>query len=399
MSFNFYHIRADDFSSYTGGNNGTVITRDNYEEFFVMYVDNELPLSDRLAVEDFVRLNPDLEEELVMLQQSVLRPDERIVFGQKESLLKNTSAQQPINENNYEEYFVLYGDDELTNEEKEKVEQFVYKYPQHQEAFELIQQVKLVPDKTLTFPHKAWLYRTEEDENKVIAFPWWRFAAAAIVLITIGGLGWYLSVQDPKQGDTIAETQPKTEKSNPLKPAVKNNIDTGEANPDHSVATAENKTGIQTIPGTPVKSITPKQQQLAVNSTNKKNNLKTSNIPLPKNVPLVKTHAKMEPGADDKNFPAKPVLVAVNSANTSPAVNGRPIDKTINQPMTVIMATEPENNNEEIKEPIYIATATINKTPLRGFFRKVSRVVDKVTSHDENSKGEVRIANLAIALK
>ena len=397
MSFNFYHIKADDFSSYTGGNNGTVITRNNYEEFFVMYVDNELPLADRLAVEDFVRLNPDLDEELVMLQQSVLRPDERIVFEQKESLLKNTTTQQPINENNYEEYFVLYGDDELTNEEKDKVEQFVYKYPQYQEAFELIQQIKLVPDKSLTFPDKAWLYRTEEDDNKVIAFPWWRIAAAAIVLIAIGGLGWYLSVQDRKQDEPIADTKPKTEKSNPLQPAVKNNNNNnGQAIPDHSVATAENKTGTQTIPDTTVKSVTQTLQQVAIKSSTQKNNSEVSNIPLVKNVSPVNPQEPMIP---DNNLSAKIVLVAVNSSYTQPAVNGRRIDKPINQPMQVAMVTEPENNNEEIKEPIYIATATINKTPLRGFFRKVSRVVDKVTSHDENSKGEVRIANLAIALK
>jgi len=321
------------------------------------------------------------------------------VFEQKESLLKNANTQQPINENNYEEYFVLYGDDELTNEEKDKVEQFVYKYPQHQEDFELIQQVKLVPDKSLTFPDKAWLYRTEEDDNKVIAFPWWRIAAAAMVLITIGGLGWYLSVQDPKQDESIANTKSKTEKSNPLQPAVKNNHDTGKAIPDESVATAENITGTQTIPNTPVKPATPTQQQVAVNGSTKKNNSGTSNILLVKNVSPVNTQEKMKPDADDKIFSAKPVLVAVNSSYKQPAVNGRPIDKTINQQMTVAMVAEQENNYEEIKEPIYIATATINKTPLRGFFRKVSRVVDKVTSHDENSKGEVRIANLAIALK
>jgi hypothetical protein len=406
MSFNFYHIKADEFSSYAGGNNGTVITRNNYEEYFVMYVDNELPLAGRLAVEDFVRLNPDLEEELVMLQQSVLRPDERIVYDQKESLLKNINEQESINENNCEEYFVLYGDDELTNEQKDKVEQFVYKHPQYQEGFELIQQVKLVPDKSLTFPHKNWLYRTEEDDNRVIAFPWWRIAAAAIVLITIGGLGWYLYVQDPRPDKTIVKTPSKTEKRNQLPAVVNNNYDSNKAAPDNSVASTENTTrSNQTVPGTVI-TATPVQQQVAVNKSSKKNILKTSNIPDVVSV----THKKKEeviPGADDNNFKAKPVIVVVNRTYTPPVVNGRTIDKTINPVMQVAMVTNQENKSEEIKDPgseekkelIYVANTSINKTPLRGFFRKVSRVVDKVTNPDENSKGGVRIANLSIALK
>ena len=41
------------------------INRDNYEEFFLLYADNELSVQEKNAVEDFVRQHPDLEEELV----------------------------------------------------------------------------------------------------------------------------------------------------------------------------------------------------------------------------------------------------------------------------------------------------------------------------------------------
>src|ERR1044072_1397089 len=160
MSFNFYHIRTDDFSAHAGGGHGVVINRDNYEAYFVMYVDDELSAMERKAVEQFIEQNPDLEEEMVMLQQSVLKADDHIVFEQKELLFKDPSHTQ-INEQNCDEYFVLYGDDELTNAEKEKVEQFVYNHPQYQAEFELIQQIKLVPDNALSFPDKSYL-RSEE---------------------------------------------------------------------------------------------------------------------------------------------------------------------------------------------------------------------------------------------
>src|SRR5687768_439821 len=104
MSFNFYHTRSDDFSAYAGGGQHEVITRDNYEAYFVLYVDDELNAAERKAVENFIQQNPDLEEELVMLQQSVLRADEKIVFEQKESLLKGSAELGLINEHNYGEY-------------------------------------------------------------------------------------------------------------------------------------------------------------------------------------------------------------------------------------------------------------------------------------------------------
>ena len=64
------------------------INRHNYEEFFILYMDNELSAADKRAVELFVQENPDLKEELVMLQQTRLIPDSNVAFGNKEALMK-----------------------------------------------------------------------------------------------------------------------------------------------------------------------------------------------------------------------------------------------------------------------------------------------------------------------
>ncbi|MBO9570907.1 MAG: hypothetical protein J7497_01660, partial [Chitinophagaceae bacterium] len=65
-----------------------LINRTNYEEFFLLYVDGELSAGDRIAVEKFASEHPDLLEELNLLKETVLVPENEIVFEGKEKLYK-----------------------------------------------------------------------------------------------------------------------------------------------------------------------------------------------------------------------------------------------------------------------------------------------------------------------
>ena len=78
------------------------------------------------------------------------------------------------------------------------------------------------------------------------------------------------------------------------------------------------------------------------------------------------------------------------------AVNNDVIKSTVVEPVLVhtVAAKAVEETDQS---STYILNAPIKKTPLRGFFRKVSRVVEKVANPEEGKKG-VRIANLEIAL-
>src|ERR1043165_450552 len=93
------------------------INRHNYEEFFLLYVDNELSAADRNAVEIFVQNNTDLKEELSMLQQTVFDAD-TIFFDNKSSLLKEdiTALQENL---------LLYIDDELKPADKLNTEKLI----------------------------------------------------------------------------------------------------------------------------------------------------------------------------------------------------------------------------------------------------------------------------------
>ena len=93
------------------------INRHNYEEFFLMYVDNELNNEQRAEVELFARQNPDLQKEFEMLQQTKLTADEEIMFAHKTDLLK---IKDSIGIDNYEEFFLLYIDNELNESGKKQ---------------------------------------------------------------------------------------------------------------------------------------------------------------------------------------------------------------------------------------------------------------------------------------
>jgi hypothetical protein len=66
----------------------SMITRQNYEEAFLLYLDNELSPADRLSVEVFVKENPDLQEEFETFRQCRLIPEDGPSFGNPAPLLK-----------------------------------------------------------------------------------------------------------------------------------------------------------------------------------------------------------------------------------------------------------------------------------------------------------------------
>ncbi len=193
------------------------INRNNYEEYFLLYADKELSAEEKSMVEMFVQQNPDLEEEFVMLQQSVVKPDNTIELKDKSFLFKKEVLQQAqyINQNNYEEKFLLYTDNELSLSEIEETEKFALSNSSLQNEFTLLQQVKYIPDTTIVFPDKSFLYKNE-DNGKVIPFRWKTLAAA--VLLGIGLWTGISYLQENKTKSDVATSQPVPKENNAVKP-------------------------------------------------------------------------------------------------------------------------------------------------------------------------------------
>ena len=110
-----------------------MITGDNYQEFFLLYVDNELSAADRSMVEEWVAANPDLQEEWESLLSCRILPEEELVFRDKQSLLRIAGN---INESNYTGYFLSYTDDELNDKDRQMVESFIGLFPSKRQELE-----------------------------------------------------------------------------------------------------------------------------------------------------------------------------------------------------------------------------------------------------------------------
>ena len=203
-----------------------IIDRHNYEECFILYWDNELTVSQKQAVENFVKENQDLEEEFNILGQTRFTPDNNIQLEEKEFLLNNTF----INITNYEEELLNYIDDEVTAEQRKEVERFAGQYSAVKQELALLQKTKLQPEAEITFPDKSILYRKEENadsyRHRVISMTWFRVAVAAAIIL-IAGFATFKLINDNNGID-----KPDIVKSEPQKQPANDNPDQSISNPD-----------------------------------------------------------------------------------------------------------------------------------------------------------------------
>src|SRR5687767_4825043 len=97
--------------SFSSNDNNSIITNENFEEYFVLYIDNELSPEERCAVENYLLQYPELQIEMNLLLASKL-PVEEINLTNKEVLFAES-----MRVNGLDESLLLYIDNELNIEE------------------------------------------------------------------------------------------------------------------------------------------------------------------------------------------------------------------------------------------------------------------------------------------
>lgn len=162
------------------------INRENYEPYFIDLLDGTLSneMVDELL--DFLRLNPDLADELKGLEDINLDPDEQVSFDH--SKLIRTGFDQP---EVFDETCIRSIEGDLSNKEEQAFKSYLQQNEKAEAEYDLFKATILEPDLLVVYPNKGSLKHT------VKIRPYW-YAAAAVLLL--GVVFWF----NVPQADIVA---------------------------------------------------------------------------------------------------------------------------------------------------------------------------------------------------
>lgn len=225
------------------------IDRNNYESYFIDYLEGNL---DESLVDDFIEFltsNPDLKEELSMFEPVSVEP-ENTVFGKKELLFK----EELDLETKFNNAAVASIEGDLSDPEKTALEKYIATHPEKEEDLTLFAKTKLVLDQNIVFSKKNRLYK----KTLVKTITMWGSRVAAVMILATSV---YLFIQNNESRNTInqevatvEEKQP--EKTTPVLPGNINqqqNTQLAEAKPVTKVKTERQNTPAKNMAGKPTK--------------------------------------------------------------------------------------------------------------------------------------------------
>jgi len=188
------------------------ITRDNYEEYFLDYLEGNL---DKNLVDDFIdflRQNPDLKAELEMVAPVKIEM-ENFNFKGKEKLYKEKYDLET--EFNLASVARLEGD--LSEKDIEEFENYLSKHPEKQKEAVLFEKTRLKTDESIVFQKKRKLYH--HSAGKTILLWSTRIAAVLVLAFMVYSLADILSTQNGVSENQVAVSEKKTNKE-PAEPII-----------------------------------------------------------------------------------------------------------------------------------------------------------------------------------
>lgn len=175
-----------------------MINRTNYEIWFLDYAEGKLDDSGELAVQAFLALNPDLQEEFNLLTEGIpMLRSETAELPQKTGLRKKINPVGSINDTNYQTYFIAAQEGDLTTDETHELNLFLAQHAFLKAEFDLFSRLKLIPG------HE--LYPSKRDLKRSMVIPLFvRFSAAASLIFFLGWAGWRFLYMDTDTSSALA---------------------------------------------------------------------------------------------------------------------------------------------------------------------------------------------------
>jgi len=351
------------------------INRNNYEHYFLLWVDGELSPEEMMAVERFIAEHPDLAEELSFLQDTKLVLEDQIIFTGKEQLLK-----QSINEisyTNYESWFLSFIDNELSIADRQKVELFVLQHPKLQGEFELLQSTKLVPEEWV-FRNKETLYQQEDKKRPVLYMRWMRYAVAAAMIGLIATVWMIAPTNQLKNTIEMEGAQPEV-------------VGTQPANTKDIVATSIEQSPKNSFGQ--IHSNQPVQTTASINNTvteqpiNGNNNLVASI----NNETVIKEEqatARIEQNTVEtvKSFPTTNLIAGKNEIEINQGANIEPAETKTDAATEEVKPVYTALEDADEDKSLFIGALEINKDKLRGLFRKAGTIFRSKAKQEEDTR-------------
>jgi len=161
------------------------INRNNYEAYFIDYLEGNLGEE---VVDDFIEFlqkNPDLKEELSFFE-SVTAEAENVVFQPKEKLYKEKYESEEV----FNHTVVANLEGDISEKEKKEFEAYISKHPEKQEDIQLFNHTLLQPDESVTFQNKKKLYHYSVGRTILL----WTTRIAAILIVALA-VYWFINEQ------------------------------------------------------------------------------------------------------------------------------------------------------------------------------------------------------------
>ncbi|MFC2103826.1 hypothetical protein ACFLS4_00550 [Bacteroidota bacterium] len=157
------------------------INRNNYEEYFVDFLEGKLSPSDESLLMLFLNQNPDLKEELELYQE------EPVLIGMdtfnNKTELKKQNILSALTSDNFDEICIACIENDLSEKDAIEFEKFIKENSERKKEVELYKLTKVIADNSIVFQSKHKLKRTT---NKfVLRRNYTIISAAASIIIMI----------------------------------------------------------------------------------------------------------------------------------------------------------------------------------------------------------------------
>ncbi len=147
------------------------ISRQNYEQYFIDYLDGKLNDDQVVILMSFLEFNPDLKEEFADIEKMCLAPDETRFSGKARLLKSESDLMEADILKDFDMYCISSMENDIADDDEKILQGIIKDDPDREETYMLYQSTRLMPDESIVYPRKARL------KKRFIGLPYRYFSA------------------------------------------------------------------------------------------------------------------------------------------------------------------------------------------------------------------------------